>query len=178
MGKQTRSVLLLLVAALAVNACDLEPGTTQVEPGTTQVDPRTTEEKYTLVADLAIEIMLTPEAGDEIIANNRNLFDSRFYDAIEDRIRYFESLAAESYKYCDVYRSEPKENRQCYQENEPAKNMYFLQTLRDATRDSPPWSQSLMGQASVTAKQAIGANTWVSLQSNFFAQIRYLFLVE
>ena len=73
---------------------------------------------------------------------------------------------------------EPKANRQCYQENEPAKNMNFLQTLRDATRDNPPWSQSLVGQASVMAKQAIGAKLWTSLQSTYFAQIHDLFLVE
>jgi len=161
MRKHRRSILILLVTAIAASAQEAK-----------------TSEPYTIIADLAIAVMLTPEAGDQIIANNSKLYDSRFYSAMDDRIRYFQALAANHYEYCNQARPEPRANQQCYQENEPAKNMHLLQTLRDATRNNPRWSQSLMAQASVMGKQAIGANTWSTLQRSFFAPIRPLFIVE
>ena len=171
MWNQNRSVLLFLVAVFVFYACGQETATRQH-------DYPVAKQNYTLVADLAHAVLLTPEAGDQIIANNRNLFDSRFYEALNNRIRFFETHAARHYEYCNLYRREPRANQQCYQENEPAKNMHYLQTLNDATRNITPWSRSLVGQASVIGKQAVGAELWEALINAQFAETRHLFIVE
>ena len=171
MWNRTRSVLLLLAAACVFYACNQETGTGQQNYVVAQ-------ERYTLVADLAQAVMLMPEAGDQIIANDTNLYDSRFYAAIDDRINFFHARAANHYEYCNEYHPEPQANQRCYQENEPAKNRDFLQVLRSATRNDILWSESLVAQASVVAKQLLGEDTWVSLINASFAKTRHLFIVE
>lgn len=162
-GVCTRSALLISVGTFTAFASGYSEATAQ--------------EAYTVVADLAIAVMESPGRGDAIIAGYSASYDSKFYAAIDDRIAFFGAHAASHYAYCNQYRTDPQANRQCYQENEPAKAMHLLETLRDATRDNPRWSRSALGEVSIHFEGTLGEDYWSSLQRAYFEQVRHLFIV-
>lgn len=108
--------------------------------------------EYTIVFELYREVMLYPESGDQLINQNSQLYDQRFYTCLDDRMAYLTVAATNHYRWCDEVHSNPRFRSQCYNDNDPAKMHSVLRDIRAAATGQAAWSESFNSQVARLGK--------------------------
>jgi hypothetical protein len=123
------------------------------------------QQAYAVVYELWYNLYLNPENGDNLIAQNQNVFDARFYsclDAIQSQVA---PAAIEHAEYCNQM-VDPQMYDNCIKQNTGAQVWVLVQTMRAATSGQMRWSQTMYGQAAIVGKQiseSVAPGMWAQI---------------
>jgi hypothetical protein len=114
-----------------------------------------TQQPYTVVYDLYYQTTLYPKAGDQLIQQDMVRFDQRFHACLNQVQQRAAQASHQHRTYCNNAFIDPKSNQNCHNENEAAKIMMWVQTMRQVTQGNVRWSQTTLGQAAVMGKRQL-----------------------
>lgn len=125
------------------------------------------QQGYTTVYDLYYQTTLNPETGDQLIQQNRSVFDQQFYACLSQVQQRAAQASHQHQIYCDNTFVDPISNQRCHDENEGAKILEWAETMRAVTRGQVIWSQTTLGHVTIVSKQNMNPNQWAQLVNQF-----------
>lgn len=137
-----------------------------------------TQQPYTIIYDLYYRLMISPETGNQLIATNATLFNSRFYSCLASvRQRAFDE-ARQHTAVCNQH-SDPRWRAQCETTNEGAKLYRWTNEIELVCRGSDLWANTLTGQATIIGKRALDSTSpgqWEQIINSVLPLRQFAFL--
>jgi|GEM_PF-6222675 len=143
--KNLRFVVLSILILIPTLACSKEP--------------------YHAVYDAWYNTSMYPEKGNQFIYSNQAVFNNRFHVCLNSVEKLTKYLSMQYIAGCNQ-KIDPREANICLQGNEAGKFVNWTQEIRQVVLGKVRWSETMIGQASMLAKNTLGTETYETLISS------------
>ena len=136
--------------------------------------------EYVVVYDLYYQLTLYPESADNVIQENRKLFDERFWRCLSIVEQRAKDAFVKHQAMCQQL-VDPRSRQQCEAENEAGKVWMWVQSLRIAISGRARWSETAVGQASIMGKhqlELLDPGTYEQIVRNFAPAMRWMLVCQ